>query len=139
MRVVNTITHRDLHRIISLQRQIQRDTEQLYLLREIAEGTGSVPTDNLRVQTSLPPSGNRYAEAAADLSAAIDSEQYELKELQGKVQVFIKTLAEPLECRIIHLRYIDGHDWQMISNVLGYSRRHIFRIHNKVVEVLPDE
>lgn len=133
------LTQNDLHKIISLQKQLQRDREQLYMLLELAEGTGSVPTDNLRVQNSLPPSGNKYAVAAADLSGIIENETNKLKALQYKVDKFIETLPGPpqIDARIMQLRYIECYEWQVIIKLLGYTERHVFRIHNRVVESLP--
>ena len=75
------LTQDDLHRLISLQRQLMRDTEQLHMLFDLAQGTASVPTDTLRVQNSLPPSGNKFAVAAADLSEVMEQEEAELEEL----------------------------------------------------------
>ena len=138
MRRIN-LTQYDLHRIISLNRQLQRDTEQLYMLREMAEGTASIPTDNLRVQNSLPPSGNKFAVAAADLSELMDLERSELEDLQSRVKAFIETIEEPIDSRVIQLRYIECYEWEMIDNLIGYTRRHVFRIHNKLVEDLPRE
>ena len=138
MRRIN-LTQYDLHRIISLQKQLQRDSEQLYMLREMAEGTASIPTNNLHVQNSLPPSGNKFAVAAADLSELMDLEKAELSDLQIKVKAFIKTIEEPIDSRVIQLRYIDCYEWEMIANLIGYTRRHVFRIHNRLVENLPKE
>lgn len=133
------LTQDNLHRIIWLHRQLQRDKEQLYMLREMAEGTASIPTDTVHVQNSLPPSGNKFAVAAADLTEMMEAEEYELKELQDKVKSFVETIEDPVDSRVIQLRYIECYEWQMISNLVGYTRRHVFRIHNKMVAELPKE
>ena len=105
----SNLTQSNLRRIISLQRQLQRDKEQLHMLLDLAEGTASVPTDIVRVQNSMPPSGNKFAVAAADLTDIIEAEDSELQELQDKVVVYIKTLPGPpqIEGRIMQLRYVD--------------------------------
>lgn len=131
------LTQDDLHRLISLQRQLMRDTEQLHMLFDLAQGTASVPTDTLRVQNSLPPSGNKFAVAAADLSEVMEQEEAELEELQKKVKAFISTIEEPVESRIIYMRYISCYDWDMIASLLNYTSRHVFRIHNRIVQQLP--
>ena len=133
------LTQNDLHRLISLQRQLMRDTEQLHMLFDLAQGTASVPTDTLRVQSSLPPSGNRFAVAAADLSELMEQEEIELEDLQNRVKGFIKTIEEPIESRIIYMRYISCYDWDMIASLLNYTSRHVFRIHNRIVQQLPAE
>ncbi len=133
------LTQDDLHRLISLQRQLMRDTEQLYMLLDLAEGTASVPTDTLHVQNSLPPSGNKFAVAAADLSELMEQEEAEVEELRKKVKAFISTIEEPVESRIIYMRYISCYDWDMIAHLLSYTSRHVFRIHNRIVQQLPVE
>lgn len=133
------LTQDDLHRLISLQRQLMRDTEQLHMLFDLAQGIASVPTDTLRVQNSLPPSGNKFAVAAADLSELMEQEEAELEELQKKVKAFISTIEEPVESRIIYMRYISCYDWDMIASLLNYTSRHVFRIHNRIVQQLPVE
>ena len=133
------LTQDNLHRIIWLSRQLQRDEEQLYMLREMAEGTASIPTDTVHVQNSLPPSGNKFAVAAADLAELMEMEEAELNELQDKVKSWVKIIDEPIDGRVIQLRYIECYEWQMIANLVGYTKRHVFRIHNKMVEELPKE
>lgn len=135
------LTRNNLRRIISLQRQLQRDREQLHMLLDLAEGTASVPTDTIRVQNSMPPSGNKFAVAAADLTDIIKAEDNELQELQHKVLVFIKTLPGPpqIDARVMHLRYVDCFEWHIIINLLGYTERQVFRIHRRILEELPEE
>lgn len=135
------LTRNNLRRIISLQRQLQRDREQLHMLLDLAEGTASVPTDIVRVQNSMPPSGNKFAVAAADLTDIIKAEDNELQELQHKVLVFIKTLPGPpqIDARVMHLRYVDCFEWHIIINLLGYTERQVFRIHRRILEELPEE
>ena len=135
------LTRNNLRRIISLQRQLQRDREQLHMLLDLAEGTASVPTDTIRVQNSMPPSGNKFAVAAADLTDIIEAEDSELQELQDKVVVYIKTLPGPpqIDARVMHLRYVDCFEWHIIINLLGYTERQVFRIHRRILEELPEE
>ena len=137
----SNLTQSNLRRIISLQRQLQRDREQLHMLLDLAEGTASVPTDIVRVQNSMPPSGNKFAVAAADLTDIIKAEDNELQELQHKVLVFIKTLPGPpqIDARVMHLRYVDCFEWHIIINLLGYTERQVFRIHRRILEELPEE
>ena len=133
------VTKRDLQRIQELFRSLQRDRDQLYILQEMASGTGSQSFDNVRVQSSpLISSGNRFAEAAADLDIRIKEEETELEYLQKLVEKFLRTLEDAAEIRIIQLRYLSCYNWMLISRITGYTERHIYRIHNKIVEDLPD-
>lgn len=134
------VTKRDLQRIQDLHRSIQREKDQLYILHEMASGTGSQSFDNVRVQSSpLISSGNRFAEAAADLDVRIKEEEEELEYLQKMVDKFIETLEDAVEIRIMQLRYILCYNWILISRITGYTERHIYRVHNRIVEELPKE
>ena len=134
------VTKRDLQRIQDLHRSIQREKDQLYILQEMASGTGSQSFDNVRVQSSpLISSGNRFAEAAADLEVVIQEEEAVLNYLQTLVKEFMRTLEDSSEVRIMQLRYIECYNWMLISSITGYTERHVFRLHNKIIEDLPKE
>ena len=133
------VTKRDLQRIQELFRSLQRDRDQLYILQEMASGTGSQSFDNVRVQSSpLISSGNRFAEAAADLDMRIKEEEAELDYLKKLIERFLETLEDAAEIRIMQLRYISCYNWMLISQITGYTERHIYRIHNKIIDGLPD-
>ena len=133
------LTKKDLQRIQELHRTIQRDKDQVYILHELASGTGSQSFDNVRVQsTPSASSGNRYAEAAADLDMRIKAEEEELEYLQMLVEKFIETLEDDAEIRIMQLRYLNCYTWLLISRVTGYVIRHIYRIHDKAIENMPE-
>ena len=134
------LTKKDLQQIQVLHRQLMRDTEQLCVLNELASGLGSKPLDDVYVQSSPPTSsGNRFAEAAADLEVVIQEEEAVLNYLQKLVEKFMQTLKDSSEVRIMRLRYLECYNWMLISSITGYTERHVFRIHNKIIEVLPDE
>ena len=134
------VTKRDLQRILELFRSLQRDRDQLYILQEMASGTGSQSFDNVRVQSSPPiSSGNRYIEAAADLDMKVKSEEKELEHLQLLVEKYIETLDDDAEIRIMQLRYLNCYTWLLISRVTSYVIRHVYRIHDKAIENMPEE
>lgn len=134
------LTKVDLQRIQDLHRQLLRDNDQLYALQEMAAGLGSQAFDNVRVQhTPVNSGGNRFAEAAADLGSIIRQEERELKYLRKLLKRFLKTLEDPVEVRIMELRYLDCYGWTLIARLISYTERHVYRIHNKVIENIPDE
>lgn len=133
------VTKRDLQRIQDLHRSIQREKDQLYILQEMASGTGSQSFDNVRVQSSpLISSGNRFAEAAADLDVRIKEEEEELEYLQKQVEKLLESLSDDSEIRIMQLRYLNCYTWVLISRITGYVERHLYRIHDKIESELPD-
>lgn len=133
------VTKRDLQRIQDLHRSIQREKDQLYILQEMASGTGSQAFDNVRVQSSpLISSGNRFAEAAADLDIRIKEEEEELEYLQLQVEKLLESLSNDSEIRIMQLRYLNCYTWALISRITGYVERHLYRVHDKIESELPD-
>lgn len=134
------LTKKDLQQIQVLHRQLMRDTDQLCVLNELASGLGSKPLDDVYVQSSPPTSsGNRFAEAAADLEVVIQEEEAVLNYLQTLVKEFMRTLEDSSEVRIMRLRYLECYNWMLISSITGYTERHVFRLHNKIIEDLPNE
>lgn len=134
------LTKKDLQQIQVLHRQLMRDKDQLCVLNELASGLGSKPLDDVYVQSSPPTSsGNRFAEAAADLEVVIQEEEAVLNYLQTLVKEFMRTLEDSSEVRIMQLRYIECYNWMLISSITGYTERHVFRLHNKIIEDLPNE
>ena len=134
------LTKKDLQQIQVLHRQLMRDTDQLCVLNELASGLGSKPLDDVYVQSSPPTSsGNRFAEAAADLEVVIQEEEAVLNYLQTLVKEFMQTLEDSSEVRIMQLRYLECYNWMLISSITGYTERHVFRLHNKIIEDLPTE
>ena len=65
------ISRRELRRIPQLDKLIERKKEHLLFLEEKATSIPSTLPDHERVQTSPSGSGNRYIEAAIDLSKEI--------------------------------------------------------------------
>lgn len=137
--LTSDITIRDLKRIRDLSLQIRRDKDQLEELRYLAAGLGSKPTDAVKVQTSPAQSGNRFAEAAADLAELLREEETELDALQVKALRYIGSVDNSLGVRVLRYRYIDCQTWKSISVLTGYTVRHLIRFHDDLVAELPEE
>ena len=80
------ITRRDLRRIPQLNKLIERKKEHLLFLDEKATSIPSTMPDHERVQTSPSGSGNRYIEAAIDLSKEIAEIEKELDVVKRSIR-----------------------------------------------------
>lgn len=61
-----------------------------------------------------------------------------LFEKKNEIEALFETLDDA-EHQIMKLRYQKKYNWEMISNVVNYSRRQCINIHDKVIERLEQE
>lgn len=117
------ITRDEIRYIPELHKSIKRDKEQLLFLREKATCIPSSTTDHERVQSSPSNHGNKYVEAAVDLSRDIQKKEALLTELQQNAKTFIETIEEPRARRVLELRYLKCYTWEDVSELAGYTMR----------------
>lgn len=130
------MTKDELRYIPELYGQIQRDKEQLRYLREKATSVSSVMSGFEKVQTSPGNTSMVFTEAAIDLEREIGEKEVRLFELQTETDCFIRTLTDPLQAKVIKLRYLKCMSWDQIAVLLGYTMRHIHRIESDAVNTL---
>ena len=130
------ITREELRSIPKLHKSIQRDLCHLDYLREKATCIPSTTTDHEKVQTSPSNQGNKYIEAAVDLSKELEQKQKQLDELKLKATLFIETIPERQHRRVLEYRYIKCYEWQEISDLLGYTERRVCQIDKEEVSLL---
>lgn len=136
------ITRRDLRRIPQLNKLIERKKEHLLFLEEKATSIPSTMPDHERVQTSPSGSGNRYIEAAIDLSKEIAEIEKELKILKAEADEFISSLPKDtnkqhIAERTLRYRYTDCLCWKDIADLVGYETNYIQRIAREATTILP--
>ena len=132
------LTQADLKQVMDLHYRIRRDREQLNKLEELASGVGSFATDNVKVQSS-PANSNGFAAAAADIDRLLDQEETELEYLCAKVESFMSTIDDTYKAQVIQYRYIEGLPWELVADLTNYTIRHVYRIHDSLIETLPEE
>ena len=69
----------------------------------------------------------------ADLENEINMDIDRLVDLKKEIEAVIKAVDNPKYQRLLELRYLDFHSWDEIISLMGYSRRHIFRIHSEAL------
>lgn len=136
------ISRRELMRIPQLDKLIERKKEHLLFLEEKATSIPSTLPDHERVQTSPSGSGNRYTEAAIDLSKEIAEIEEELKELKARAAEFIGSLPtgtnkQHIAVRTLRYRYTDCLCWKDIADLVGYDINYIQRIAREATKILP--
>ena len=117
------------------QSEIAYLREQIQYLREKIMNVGSVVNDDMKVQTS------KSYDTMGDTVASICDREKELKakmddyvKIERKVSEKIDEVKEQKYRDLLRYRYILGLTFDQIADRMGYSVRHITRIHEKAVE-----
>ena len=71
-----------------------------------------------------------------DLENEINEDIDHLVEIKAEILGIVSALKDEREKAIIQRRYIQGQSWEKVAESLGYSPRHIKRIHNRIIENL---
>lgn len=91
--------------------------------------------------SGMPPSHNggspveRIAIRHITLLDKYNAQLTRLTDAQLTVENIIEGL-ETTERRLARYKYIDGLSWESVSDMLGYTRRHTTRIHNRMLDKL---
>jgi hypothetical protein len=86
------------------------------------------------------PTYNKVMELTEQYGREIDRLTMEIKlltEKKSKIEENINRLL-PIEQKLIHLRYIERRKWYIIENILHYSQRQPFYMHNKIIKKLSE-
>ncbi len=74
----------------------------------------------------------------ADLEIKIDREIDRLVELKERIMEIVSSLDSDTGRAVIERRYILHETWDQIADKLGYTTRHISRIHNDAIKRLEE-
>ena len=123
----------DLEQYCLIEIEINDLTEEIKLLR--AEAAKRKWPDG-------QPHGNYTADRTGDTAAETVKLCADLSQLRGelircrrKIEEAIRRLP-PLDRQIIRLRYVQGLRWEEIAEKMGYSTRHMGRLHDAALDKL---
>lgn len=91
--------------------------------------------------SGLPSSGRTvdftgdYACKIYELTSLIANKLNDLVSLRLEIESWID-LLEPHLRLLLRMVYIEGKNWDEVSIVMCYSRRHLQRLHNEALEIL---
>ena len=112
-------------------RMIRRIESELTELRAMKAGT-AINYDGM-------PSGTRQSDLS-DYAAELDRlerelihERYQRINLYQGIERRIKNLESQNESDVLFYRYIKGLDWWAVAERMGYSERHITRLHGNAL------
>lgn len=118
--------------------RINLDLEEIAQLRSLAERT----TRYISFDCGHRPKGTKsdkvgnYAVKIADLEAKIDRDIDRLVDIREQIVEMAASLDDETERNVIKRHYILHEAWETVAEKLGFSSRHVQRLHRQALEKL---
>lgn len=120
----------------AINHQIDMKLEQIAELRSLAAKVTTSPFSESHSQGTYTDRVGRTAARIIDLEKEINDEIDKLVETKLKIRELVSLLHDGIQRTIIERHYILNESWEKISEKIGYSRRHVTRLHDKAIENL---
>ncbi len=115
---------------------IDMKLEQIAELRSLAAKVTVSPFTESHSQGTYTDRVGRTTARIIDLENEINDEIDRLVEVKLRIRELVSALPNGIHRTIIERHYILNESWEKISEKIGYSRRHITRLHDKAIETL---
>ena len=114
---------RAIDQIEALKEQIQRLDDSLHCL-------GRASSTESKVQSTPPkdPMGDRIVKIA-DRKVRLETRLYEWEDVLYEIESVLNELPRASYKTVLKMRYIDGKSTEVIADTLGWSIRHVKRLH----------
>jgi len=125
-----------LERPETMRLEICRKRTRIETLRRLATRF-SAPPDAVRVKASPDPSRmETFLAEAADEEQAIRLLEEKRKRALADAALLIARLPDEKMARIMEMRYLDKLPWEEITDRIGCSPSHIYRLHQLALDIL---
>ena len=125
-----------LERPETMRLEICRKRTRIETLRRLATRF-SAPPDAVRVKASPDPSRmETFLAEAADEEQAIRLLDEKRKRALADAALLIARLPDEKMARIMEMRYLDKLPWEEITDRIGCSPSHIYRLHQLALDIL---
>ena len=111
--------------------------EQLEELKNLATKVTATYSESHSVGTHADRTG-RFTAKMIDLENELNDEIDKLVDIKLKIKGVLGTVTNATHKAILERRYILNESWEKMAEKIGYSSRHIQRMHNAVVEQLEE-
>ncbi len=117
-----------LHAARRLKSEIECKSERLMRLKAMAErsGGGVVAATHKKGYSS----GMDAVDAMLDYADEVERQAAQLVRMQHGIQQSMQRIQRPEHRMVLEMYYLDGIAWQEVSCRMGYSLRHVYRLHN---------
>ena len=93
----------------------------------------SVSWDEIRASSIASKVENKALDLVS-LKKDIDLHNLKIQEVKREIACVIDKLEDDTLKNLLRLRYLEFRKWEDIMYILNYSRRYIFKLHNKAIE-----
>ncbi len=120
--------------IRKVKREIRMIMDDIERETVLAAGVKAIRYDVDKVQTS--PAGDRMADIIARITEDTDrlneriSYLLDLEETARRILVNLRDES----ARVLELHYLDGLSWVAISERMGYSDKHVFKLYDRALQ-----
>lgn len=120
--------------IRKVKREIRMIMDDIERETVLAAGVKAIRYDVDKVQTS--PAGDRMADIIARITEDTDrlneriSYLLNLEETARRILVNLRDES----ARVLELHYLDGLSWVAISERMGYSDKHVFKLYDRALQ-----
>jgi len=125
-----------LGRHFEISNAISSKLEQLEELRHLAASASSPTLYESHCTGTYSDRVGRTVARIMDLDREINEEIDRLVEIKIQIRNMIDALSDSTQRTILERHYILHESWEVIAEKIGYSPRHITRLHNQAVAEL---
>lgn len=129
------ITKDELFEIPRMEAEIKKKEERKKRLQEKATSPPSIKTSEKVQASKKGDSMTDIADLVVDLANEIRKDKRELKKSRKKAETLFDKV-DGLNREILVLRYGRGESWDAIGQTVGYSERHVRRIHYNIIRTI---
>lgn len=119
-----------------LDRRIDSKLEQLSALRDTATKTTAVMEGEVVSHTRNVHSLQDVIAKIMDMQTEINNDIDALVDLKRDIMRTIREIEDPEAQTVLELRYLCFKRWEEISEIMNYSVRRVYQIHDEALEKL---
>ncbi len=122
------VKHGELDRAIKVKLEVVQELKALAtkVTASVFSGGGSGHSDRV----------GRTTARIVDLENEVNEDIDRFVEIKAELHGIISALENERDRLVIERRYILGESWERVAENMGYSPRHIKRLHNQIIEKL---
>lgn len=125
-----------LNRHYEISQSIDAKLEQIEALKNLAKKATTGPFTESHASGGYTDRVGRTTARIVDLENEINEEIDRLVDVKEEMLGLIYTLSDGVLRIILERHYLLHEGWERIADKLGYSPRHITRLHNRALEEL---
>ena len=123
-----------LSRAYRVDQRINKKLEQIASLRDLATKATTTFSETPAASSRDVRSTEKIITKMVDLENEINADIDTLIDLKREITGVVRSEANPEHQMLLELRYLCFNSWEQISVEMGYSLRHVMRLHVQALE-----